>query len=160
MKGLTLIEILIVMVIIAILSTLSYNGYSKWVQKQKIEKDTRILYTQILESRIKAFTEKITCGITWENSVFNEIHFRCDNDSDEEINDDGGYIEIKSVKLHSFFKSTFESQFLKFTPQGFSNTWGTLYSTQDNIKPEYNCITVSLTKVRMGYWDGTKCKER
>jgi len=162
MKGLTLIEILIVIAIVGILAVLSYASLREWNKSQKIEADTRKIYAGLLEARTKAFTEKVVCGAYWESTPIKKIHFRCDNDTDGDITDPNGYVEIKTLSLNTEFAATFSGNTVTFYPEGYSTKWGTIYihSTTSPNTTEYNCITVSLIKIKMGHWNGSSCIAR
>jgi len=160
MKGLTLIEILIVIAIMGILAALSYTSFKEWNTRQKIEKDTRSIYTQLLEIRTKAFTEKTTCGAYWDSTPIKKIHFRCDNDTDDDITDPNGYIEIKTITLNTEFSTTLSGSSVVFYPEGYSNKWGSIYSNNPDNATEYNCVSISLVKIKMGHWNGSTCVER
>ena len=162
MKGLTLIEVVIVMLIIIVLAGIGYSNFSEWFLKNKVERDTRTIYSELLNIRILAFTQKKVCGIYWENEPFNEFHVRCDNNTDGDIKT--GYEELGIVKLQTSFEIPKPSPIktlhtIRFAKEGYSLESGTIKSNS-NSNPEYNCIVISLSKISIGHWNGTDCEIR
>ncbi len=161
MKGVTLIELIIVLLIIVILAGIGYTGFSSWALKNKVEKDTRAIYSELTHIRMVAFTEKRVCGVYWESEPFNTLHIRCDNDSDSDIKT--GYEELGLVKLQTDFVIPSglikTRQTIRFATEGYAMESGTVKSNE-NANPEYNCVVVSLNRIALGHWNGTDCEIR
>jgi len=149
-KGLTLIELLIVISIITILATSSINLFNL-VQKRKISKDIDTIISALNSAKYKAFVEKRTCGLWWNNSKnFKTIELRCDSDNDGQITDNNGYDIIKTLNLSVAFQDG-NRKFISFLKEGITFNVVTLCPKDFKNLPSKSCILVSNTRILRGY---------
>jgi prepilin-type N-terminal cleavage/methylation domain-containing protein len=69
-RGFTLIEVLVVIAIIGILSSIGTFQFSQYTTKSAIERQTREMYTDMIEQRSKALFEKKSRGVRVTASTF------------------------------------------------------------------------------------------
>lgn len=60
-KGITLIEILVVLSIMGILLSIGIPQYTKWKTKYDYECDIKELYSLLSDARMKSYTQKKEC---------------------------------------------------------------------------------------------------
>lgn len=149
-KGFTLLELVISITIISILATIAVRAYSHWTKKINIENDTKQIFVLLNEARAKAFAEKRICGVLFNGK---EVRLVCDTDMDSSITDEAGSID-KVILKNNFGKSF---SYARFDRDGTASIIGTVYATDISTDPNYSCITISLTRIKMGKWDGTTC---
>lgn len=154
MKGLTLLEVLVVLVILGVLSLLVIPGLRAWKTKNDVENTIKELYATLNEARVLALTEKRACGINWNAEVVERVRLICDANEDEDISDEGDELRWEKdldVKL----KENFSSNYVLFDPRGFAVSLGAFMI--EGTEADYDCITVSRTRVKMGKWENGTC---
>ncbi len=149
-KGLTLIELIVVITILSILFTIAAMKYSRWIRKTSIENDTKQIFALLNEARAKAFIEKRVCGVLFSNK---EARLVCDTDMDNSITDEAK--SINRVTLKNNFAKTLP--YARFEIDGTASILGTIYVTDISSNPNYSCISISQTRIKMGKWDGSSC---
>jgi len=149
-KGLTLIELIVVITILSILLTIATIEYSRWIRKISVENDTKKIFALLNEARAKAFVEKRVCGVLFNDK---EARLVCDTDMDNSITDEAG--SINKITLKNNFVKTFS--YARFGIDGTASILGTIYATDISSNPNYSCISISRTRIKMGKWDGTDC---
>ncbi len=137
-KGVTLIEMLVVIAILSIIAIISVPQYNKWQRKYSIEDDTKTIYVIIQKERTKAFTQKISVDIII-------------NGKNVTIKENGAAVE--SITL----KNSFSSDTISIDTRGtFSNT--SVHCTDlSGLNPQYDCIVINNVRAKLGEWDGSSC---
>ncbi len=159
-RGLTLIEIMVVIAIVAMLATFALHGYSASEKKVKVEREIKALYANLQAARLRAFAEKRVWGITWSGSPFTSYEVRYDTDGDESITDSGGYVSAGTVSGLAYpITCNVSYNHVLFMTNGLSRNQLTFYVAQSN-EAEYDCIAVSKTRIKMGKWNGSTCVKR
>ncbi len=157
-QGLTFLEIIIVMVILAIMASIALPTYQKWVKKNHILNNTKLLFSVINQAKLKAFTEKRTCGLYWPSSSGKTVFLRCDTDYDNSITDSGGYQDYLSISLDETFDfNAGISQTFRFSKEGIARDLGNIKAHDLSVTPRYNCIVISKTRIKMGVWESGAC---
>ena len=157
-KGFTLIELLVVIALISILLTMGIPTYTAWKAKYDLEEDIKDVYSLINEARIRSFTEKRVCGVVWGTSPFNTLYLKCDTDDNGDINDSGSEL-IKIKKLKQEFKRTTRLSKVKFSKGVLTNSGvGLTIYPASFVSGEENCVVISLVRVRLGKWNGSRCE--
>ena len=159
-EGLTLIEIMVVIAIIAMLASFALTGYNATRQKVKVENEIKALCGNLQNARLRAFSEKRVWGIAWSGSPFTSYDMRYDTDNDSSIVDSGGYTSTGTVSdlLYPVKRNT-SAGYVTFKPSGLANNQLSFYI--DSVSDvEYNCVSVSETRIKMGKWDGSNCVKR
>ncbi|WP_456393603.1 prepilin-type N-terminal cleavage/methylation domain-containing protein [Persephonella sp.] len=141
-KGFSIIELLIVIVILLIISAIAVIPFLDKIEANKIDRDIRAIYGLLQEGRIKAFGEK-------RRFIFelNPLEKRAC------LIDPVTNTEIRCVGLN---KTDYNPIIISIDKRGtFSN--GTIIYTGDNKSRIFSCISISTTRVKMGEWNGTDC---
>ncbi len=139
-KGMTLIEMMVVIAIIATMAIFAIPQYNKWQKQYSIEKDTKEIYGIIQKERIKAFTQKAATTITVNGKNLTITG-----------------VDNSTIKLNNSFSGG---------PVNI-NTRGTLNNTSiyDNstfqgLSPQYDCVVVKGVRVSLGKFDGSNCNAK
>jgi len=155
-SGITLVEILVVVVVMGIIAVVAGIQFWNITKKHDVESDIKTLYANLMEARIKAFTENTTYGIYWGNAPFTKYELRKDTDDDGDITDE---TSIKEIKLERELTRTGSASSIVFTEKGTAKApYVTIYYNDTTITAEYTCVVVSMTRIKMGKWDGSNCK--
>ena len=144
-RGFSLIELIVVMAIAVILFAIGIPMYASWSKKTQVKKDIYNIYSLLNDARVKAFTMKNNCTVSFISS--NEFRLTCGNNLLSVIN-------TKTPIGHSF---QLGSDNMTFGIDGSANIVGTIFSLELKNKPA-TCITVSRLRIAIGEWDGKDCK--
>lgn len=142
-KGVTLIEIIAAISIIAIVFAVALPSYNTWRRKASIESDITSIYGLLNKYRTKAFSEKTSFSTVISSNEFN-------------IKDESNSIVDKYKMKNSF---TFVGSPVSIDKRGtFSGS--SIKPTDLTIIPRFNCISVDDTAIKRGKWNNAtnKCE--
>ncbi|WP_457755949.1 prepilin-type N-terminal cleavage/methylation domain-containing protein [Thermodesulfatator indicus] len=144
-RGLTLIEILVAIAIIAILTSIAIPNFSCSLQKNRMKNDIEKIYTALLNAKYVAFNRKIDCEVDFDSTTFKNAKIKCGN------------YTIGKIELKEEFKTNINP--IKFHKEGFTSSLGSIYPNYNNTSclPKYSCIIIHRTRITKGEWNGTNC---
>jgi hypothetical protein len=164
-----------------ILMALFVNQFTGARSKVSVESNIKLVYADVTEMRLRAMAENKVYGIAWTLSASNDFQsyeMRSDSNSDSSIIDGGGYTTVRTTTLGdtrpvapldtAITSLTFNDKGLAVTTAFTSATFQLSSSCTDcdssgyaadrsascdNVNyPEYSCIIVSSTRIKMGKW--------
>ncbi|WP_029523358.1 prepilin-type N-terminal cleavage/methylation domain-containing protein [Persephonella sp. KM09-Lau-8] len=151
-RGFTIVELIIVIVIFLILLAVVYKPIVQKIQAHKVEGEIKKVYGLLQEGRIQAFSKKKELRFTLSSSG---------NSSTACLYDVSSSSNLKCVNLSVPFAIKSGASYITITDRGVFNPSSglgeTIYYTGNIKTPAVNCLKISLTRVRMGVWDGTSC---
>jgi len=159
-RGFTLVEIMIVIAILGILVVLAVGDFSGMNEKYKVEAETKQFYADIMDARGRAmqrdrwFFVKITPTgyMTYEDRPLPDGDGIFDNTVDSLVTSvtvRHGIISVLDVGGPSF----------GFNRNGIANDNGTIRFAS-TAQPDYDCITINPTRIKMGQYVGGTCSEK
>lgn len=150
MKGITLLELVVVILIFSLLISIGVYSYNYYSKKISIENDTYAIYSDLTNARTSAFTEKEKRFVRIIG--FDKKTLIIDNDSD----DNNGYLSETRL-INSFISSSNGSgNIFRFDKNGFADYQGSIRS-QANLSSHYDCVIVSYGRISIGKYDGSSC---
>lgn len=177
-KGITLIELMVVLSILTILTVALGYSYQGWMGKYRVESQTKTLHADILNARSRSMTRSKSHFLRFPNATSYTLY---DDDSNgtAKVSDGDGVLQVGTGVTADTQLPTFPKQ-LEYAVQiggpavpAFTLNVQGLVSPERTIcaftqfDPDYDCITLSQTRVIMGKisnqggaCDSANCREK
>ena len=135
--GLTIVELLITIILMVALTFVMVRGYANYQSAYTIESDCKKIKAFLQEVRMDAFTRKTSVNVVLgaNGTQLCATAFS------------------KCLDLNKQFSATGN---ITISFRGIF-TGGSIWSNSRRGNPEFDCVVVSLTRARLGKWNGTSC---
>ncbi len=160
-RGVTLVELLIVFTIIGILcSSLAY-AYSGWMGRYKVEKQTKDIYSDMMAARLMAMERNRVYFLDFTGATTYRIVE--DTNDNSAINVGAGDTVLpafpKTVEHENIANGYGIPVTFKFSRRGTISPLRTIRIAH-TTDPDYDCITISSTRINMGQMSGDSCVQK
>ncbi len=166
-QGTSLVELMVVVGVIGILAAAVGFTYQGWMGRYKIEKITKELYTDVMNTRGLAVTRS---RMYFVNLVDANSYTVTEDTNDSGVRGDtvGGISDVvgpmfpKRVEYALNWNAAAPAnQVITIDKRGIINTVGTIsLTTAADVDPDYNCIVISQTRIKTGKMNGGNCDVR
>jgi len=156
-RGITLIEIFVVIAITAIVLAIAIPNFSKYVKKYGVEKEITEIYGDLVEQRFKSMSSGVPHGIRFDSATQYTL-FEFDDKNYNMVFDGVG--EEKNSVQKSGLKFDLicpvwnaDNSIVMFDEKGVyrNKKWGgTGITIRIDSPARYNCIKVFSTRIKMG----------
>jgi len=156
-KGVTLIELIIVITIIGILVVALGFSFQGWIGGYRIERQTKEMYVDLMNARSRAMER-------------NRDHFVVVTANNyqifEDTNENGAYDAGTDTAIVGFANPkalTYPLDPLSFAGtvtmdvRGIVSPNNTILFNIGTNNPDYDCIVLFSTRINMGQWNGANC---
>lgn len=159
--GFTLVEIMIVIAIVGIVALIAASNFRGMMDKYRVEDETKLMFADLMDARGRAmqrnrvfFVQITTDGY----NTFEDTNPAPDGNSSLE----GSDTRVASVTVKHPITTTGGLSDFRFNRNGIASVTGSIRFTvtTSTTQPDYDCITVRETRIKMGKWNGTACQER
>ena len=166
-RGFTLVEVMTVLAIIGCLAIVLGFSFQGWLAKYKVEDETKRFYADLSDVRARAMQKKRVTFVdltaatryrTFEDSVPAPDGDGTLNAGDLLVSDSGmtwpGGLPypIDNPTLGGVTQIAFDKE-------GLANIPVTIWLTS-GLSPDYDCIRITTTRIRMGRFNGGNCQEK
>jgi len=171
-KGLTLVELLVVITIINVIAISTAFSFRGWMGKYKIESQTKDLYVELTDARLSAMENKRTHFVRLQDAT-SYTFYEDDSNGGVKVPDGDGVLQTGSgasadTELPSYPKNVeYDIDWnnnsivmpvnFSFNTRGISSVQAdiSIYidrdsdGVQDSI-PDYDCIAIRTTRINLG----------
>lgn len=153
-SGFTLIELVITIAIMAILFGIVTLNFQTFIKKNNIEKQTRELFTVLMEARNNSFMQKTEHGVIIKKNSYQLKSYTSDADTMGSILSSGSYTYPITNKGAALPVAGTEA---RFDASGFLiGTFGTTFNVDIlDTGTSLNCLVIHAVRVNMGKWNAT-----
>jgi prepilin-type N-terminal cleavage/methylation domain-containing protein len=155
--GFTLVEILIALAIVGIVVMLATSTFQGMMEKYRVEGETKQIFADLMDARGRAMQRNRVFHVQITSNgykTFEDTNPPPDGDSDLT----GSDTQVASVPVKHAITPTGGLSF-RFNRNGIASATGTIHLSS-TAQPDYDCITVQATRIKMGKWNGTTCDEK
>ncbi len=162
-RGITIIELLMVVSIIGVIAVAAGFSFAGWMGNYRIEYQTKQIYSDVIEARVKALTMHRGHFIIFETTGY-AIY-------DDTFPTPDGNATLEKDQDTCIMQKTLDENELKNAgvselPIEFNiDTRGLIYPQRDirivhNQNPDYDCIAITQSRIRMAKFNGSKCIDK
>ncbi len=160
-RGITLIELLIVVTVVGVLSASLGFAYSGWMGNYKVEKQTKEMHSDMLTARTLA----IERGREYYVDLPTATSYRIVEDTNENsaINVGAGDTVLpsfpKTIEYDNNANGFGIPVTFRFDRRGLISPSRTIWIAHA-ADPDYDCIVISATRINMGQMSGGSCVQK
>lgn len=160
-KGFSLIELLVVIALIAIGLSVSTLNFSQWVKKNSIEKQTKELFTDLNDARVKSIYLKKRHSIVFQPNSY--IFKEYSSLNDHRVTG-GELLSTKSISNQMTKEdgtSSIADVIIEFDIRGLTYDNNTIRFNPINSGAAYDCIVISEARTNLGQMGtGNVCNQK
>lgn len=164
-KGFTLIEVLLVMIIIAILLGIAGLYAKPWMDKYRVESQTRELYVDLMNARVRAMERNRMHFVAFSPAIASVTRYTVYEDTNTAPDGNGTPEEaddtlIMQKNFNPIYTMTWNgaNARIQFDTRGLmSGSEGAIYVTNRSYGAAPDCVVISASKIRIGVWNGANC---
>lgn len=160
--GFTLVEIMITIAILGILVVIAVSDFKGLNEKYRVEAETKQLYADLMDARGRAMQRNRVFHAQITVNGYNTFE-DTDPVPDGDANLTGSDTPVTSVSVDHAITTTAGLSDFRFNRNGIASVTGDIRFASTAL-PDYDCITIKPTRIKMGQYVGTfpggACVER
>ena len=168
--GFTLVEIMITLVILGILVVIAVSDFRGLNEKYRVEAETKQLYADLMDVRGRAlqrnrmhFVQIAADGLGYKTYDDTSDGTNPAPDGDRTLQESADTLVANVKVFHAIHTENIASLPLSFNfnRNGIASVTGFIRFSS-TAQPDYDCITITATRIKMGQYDGTgnTCAEK
>jgi prepilin-type N-terminal cleavage/methylation domain-containing protein len=163
--GFTLVEILIALAIVGIVVMLATSTFQGMMEKYRVEGETKQMFADLMDARARAMQRNRVFFVRITGDGYKTYEDAYDNTAldGNGVWDVGAETIIASATVsHEIKFDKLSSNNFSFNRNGIADATGFIWIYSNKVQPDYDCITVKATRIKMGQYNATDntCAEK
>lgn len=157
----TLVELMTVVAILGVLMVILGFSFQGWLAKYKVEEETKRFYTDLSDARARAMQKKRVTFVDLaakQYRTFEDTNTAPDGNGTLETAADTRVANVSTNYIITPTLTGGVTQFA-FDREGLASATGTIRLVS-TLSPDYDCITIQTTRLRIGRFNGAICQEK
>jgi len=152
---------MIVIAILGILAAIAVGNFGGLTEKYKVEAETKQLYADLMDARGRAMQRNrwFFVRITTTGDRYMTYEDRPLPDGDGVFDNTADALVTSVTVRHSISTDLAGGGSFEFNRNGIATDNGTIRFVS-TAKPDYDCITINPTRIKMGQYAGGNCVEK
>lgn len=156
-------EILITLAILGILVVLAVGNFGGLNEKYKVEAETKQFYADLMDARGRAMQRNrwffVRIASTGDGYKTYEDSSPAPDGNGPPLDDTADTLVTSITVLHAINTNLAGGNDFGFDRNGIANDNGTIWFVS-TAQPDYDCITIRPTRIKMGQYSGGVCVEK
>ena len=161
--GFTLVEIMIALAIVGIVVMLATSSFRGMMEKYRVEGETKQIFADLMDARGRAMQRNRSFFVQInanDYKTYEDTNPAPDGEGSLDTSNDTLVANATVTHAISTNNLVGGGNFtFRFNRNGIASATGTIRVTS-TAQPDYDCITVRETRIKMGKWNGTTCDEK
>lgn len=157
----TLVELMTVVAILGVLMVILGFSFQGWLAKYKVEEEAKRFYTDLSDARARAMQKKRVTFVDLaakQYRTFEDTNTAPDGNGTLETAADTRVANVSTNYIITPTLTGGVTQFA-FDREGLASATGTIRLVS-TLSPDYDCITIQTTRLRIGRFNGAICQEK
>jgi len=160
-KGITLIELIVVVSVIGILVIALGFSFQGWMGKYKVESQIKEMYVDLMNARARAMQRNrvhfvdLPSAQPKQYTIYEDTNTAPDGNGTLEAASDTQVLQ-KTTDYTIVPALAFGDTRFNFNKNGLVSHNGSI-RLSSTVTPDYDCIVLFTTRINMGKWNGTDC---
>ena len=158
--GFTLVEILIAVAIAGILTVLAVSAFEGFNEKYRVEGETKQMFADLMDARGRAMQRNRSYFVRITTSGYQTYEDSSPAPDGNGVFDNTADALVANVAVrHAITAVLAGGGNFTFNRNGIANDNGTIRFAS-TVQPDYDCITVQATRLKMGQFNAGTCVEK
>jgi prepilin-type N-terminal cleavage/methylation domain-containing protein len=159
-RGFTLLEIMITIAILGILMAIAVGNFGGLNEKYKVEAETKQLYADLMDARGRAMQRNRMFFVRFSGTGYATYEDTNTPPDGNGVWDNTADTKVANVTVAHTITTDFPGAAFEFNRNGIASvTTGNIRFSSSAI-PDYDCITIRPTRIKMGQYSGGVCVEK
>jgi type IV fimbrial biogenesis protein FimT len=156
--GFTLLEIMITLAIVGIVVMLATSTFRGMMEKYRVEGETKQMFADLMDARGRAMQRNRAFFVQITGNGYSTYEDTTPAPDGNGSLDSATDTQVVSVTVRHAIDPGGLSNFL-FNRNGIASATGTIRLSSTAL-PDYDCITVQMTRIKMGQINAGTCAEK
>jgi len=157
--GFTLVEIMIALAILGIVVVIAASNFQGMMEKYRVEGETKQMFADLMDARGRAMQRNRTFFVQITGNAYSTYEDTSPAPDGNGILESTDAVAASATVRHTINPGGLSN--FRFNRNGIASATGTIWFTS-NAQPDYDCITVRETRIKMGQYNatGNTCVEK
>jgi prepilin-type N-terminal cleavage/methylation domain-containing protein len=157
--GFTLVEIMIALAIVGIVVMLATSTFQGMMEKYRVEGETKQMFADLMDARGRAMQRNRSFFVQINANDYKTYEDTTPAPDGDGLLDNTTDTLVAGVTVRHTIIPTAGLSGFRFNRNGIASATGTIRLSSTAL-PDYDCITMNATRIKMGQYIGTNCVEK